>query len=246
MRYVLGVAGLFLAFNGYFLLTVANMNLGHILTFLLGTCLILIFAFYKKITIITSKGLPRVLKYCIAILVCAQIALGLFIAFYGEIDNTTFTEDAVIVLGAGVHGERISLPLKFRLDKAVEYHKKNPDAIIVVSGGKGFQEEISEAEAMKKYLVNQSVNEKCIIMEENSTSTIENMAYSKEILDAHFDSDYSVVIITNNFHIYRGVSYAKGAGFKNVSHMSAHIRWYTVVPNYLRETLAVLKMWVFD
>lgn len=246
MRFVLCIAGIFLALNGWFLLTVANINLGHVLTFLLGICLILVCVFYKKIGIVTSKGLPKVLKYCIVILVCIEIALGLFIAFYGESDNTTYTEDAVIVLGAGVHGERISLPLKFRLDKAIEYHRKNPGAIIVVSGGKGFQESISEAQAMHKYLVSQGIPENCIIKEENSTSTIENMAYSKEILDTYFDKEYSVVIITNNFHIYRGVSYAKNAGFQNVSHMSAHIRWYTVVPNYLRETLAVLKMWVLD
>ncbi len=246
MRFILGVAGFFLTFNGMYLLTVANMNLGHILTFILGICLILCSAFYKSISKITNKGILKVIKYCVIFLFCIELALALFIAIYGETDNITYKEDAVIVLGAGVHGERISLPLKFRLDKAVEYHEKNPDAVIVVSGGKGYQEAISEAEAMEKYLLGNGVPENSIIKEDKSTSTIENMAYSKELLDTYFDKDYDIVVITNNFHIYRGVSYAKDAGFKNVSHMSAHIRWYTIVPNYLRETLAVLKMWVFD
>ena len=138
MRFILGLAGIFLALNGWFLLTVANINLGHILTFALGICLLLVFAFYKKISAITSKGFPKALKNCVIILVCVEITLALFLAFYGENDNITYTEDAVIVLGAGVHGERISLPLKFRLDKAIEYYSKNPNAVIVVSGGKGF------------------------------------------------------------------------------------------------------------
>ena len=246
MRFILGVAGIFLTFNGIFLLTVANMNLGHILTLILGIGLTFCSVFYKSIRRITSKGIPKVIKYCVIILFCVELTRGLFIAIYGETDNITYKEDAVIVLGAGVHGERISLPLKFRLDKAIEYYSKNPDAVIVVSGGKGYQEAISEAGAMEKYLLLSGIPQNSIIKEEKSTSTIENMAYSKDILDTYFDKDYDIVVITNNFHIYRGVSYAKAAGFENVSHMSAHIRWYTVVPNYLRETLAVLKMWVFD
>ena len=246
MRFVLGVAGIFLTFNGLFLLTVANMNLGHILTFILGIGLTLCSVFYKSIRRITGKGIPKVIKYCVIVLFCIELALGLFIAIYGETDNITYKEDAVIVLGAGVHGYRISLPLKFRIDKAIEYYNKNPDAVIIVSGGKGFQEAVSEATAMERYLLNKGIPQNSIIKEDKSTSTIENMTYSKEILDKYFDKDYNVVVITNNFHIYRGVSYARDAGFVNISHISAPIRWYTVVPNYLRETLAVLKMWVFD
>ena len=82
--------------------------------------------------------------------------------------------------------------------------------------------------------------------EEKATSTNENMRYSKEILDTHFDGGkYKTVIITNNFHIYRGVAIAKIEGFEEVFHKHADLKWYNLVPCYLRESLAVLKMWVF-
>ena len=83
-------------------------------------------------------------------------------------------------------------------------------------------------------------------MEEKATSTNENMKFSKEILDKHFEGDYSVAIITNNFHIFRGTSIAKNAGFKDVSHMHADLKWYNLMPCFLRESLAVMKMFVFD
>jgi len=153
-----------------------------------------------------------------------------------------YNEDAVIVLGAGVRGDRVTLPLKMRLDKAIEYHYKNPDALIVVTGGQGLQETVTEAYAMEKYLVQNGVDNSKILKEEKATSTFENMKYSKEILDNYFTNDYSVVIITNNFHIFRGTTIAKNSGFKNVTHMHAGLQWYNLMPCFLRESLAVIKM----
>ena len=53
-------------------------------------------------------------------------------------------------------------------------------------------------------------------------------------------------MITNHFHIYRGVAIAQKEGFLDVTHMHGGLEWYNVIPNYLRETLAVLKMWIID
>ena len=177
------------------------------------------------------------------ILFCAELILVGFIAIYGQSDNITYKEDAVIVLGAGIRGDRVTLPLKMRLDKVVEYHSKNPDALIVVTGGQGFQETVTEAYAMEKYLIEKGVDKNVIFKEEKATSTNENMRFSKIILDGKLKENYDIVVITNNFHIYRGVSIAKKEGFKNVFHMHAELQWYNLVPCYLRESLAVLKMW---
>ena len=126
----------------------------------------------------------------------------------------------------------------------IEYHNKNPEALIVVTGGKGLQETVTEAYAMEKYLIQNGVEESKIIKEEMATSTFENMKFSKEILDNYFANDYSVVVITNNFHIFRGAAIAKKAGFQNVKHMHAGLQWYNLVPCFLRESLAVVKMLV--
>ena len=131
-----------------------------------------------------------------------------------------------------------------RLDKAVEYSRKNSDAIIVVSGGQGLQETVTEAYAMENYLVEQGVDGDRIIKEEMATSTNENMMFSKMLLDEHFDKPYKTVIITNNFHILRSVSIARASGLGDVYRMHAEIQWYNLVSCYLRESLALLKMWI--
>lgn len=244
-RAFLFVLGTLVFLNGAFLYMISNFNLGVILTILLGAFLLACAVFYKRIKKITRKGIFKYIKYLVLVLVLFEICLVGFIAFYGQNDNVDYTEDAVIVLGAGVRGERITIPLKLRLDAAIKYHKKNPDALIVVTGGKGYQEDVTEAYAMEKYLVSMGVNPKVIVKEERATSTNENMRFSKELLDGLLDDGYSAVVVTNNFHIYRGVQIARLEGFDNVYHLHASLQWYNYLPCYLRESLAILKMWVF-
>ena len=245
MSKILSLAGVILVVNGLFMLVLSNLNLGSILTLVLGAFLLMFGVFYKKFKLYTQKGVLKVIRNIIIILLCAEVLLVGFIAVYGHIDNVNYDEDVVIVLGAGVRGDRVTLPLKMRLDVAVEYHQKNPDALIIVTGGKGFQETVTEASAMEKYLVKNGVPEDIIIKEEKASSTNENMSFSKEITDKYFDGDYKTAVITNNFHIYRAVSIARLEGFENVSHIHAGLQWYNLTSCYLRESLAVLKMWVF-
>ena len=246
MSFSLVAIGIFLLAYGLIVFVKSNFTLGIFLTLFLGLGMFAIGIFREKLKLITSQGFWKYVKIFIITALCFQFVLIGFLAIYGQNDNVNYEEDAVIVLGAAVHGDKVSLPLRYRLDKAIEYHFKNPDALIVVTGGKGYQESVTEAFAMKKYLIEHGVDEKIIFMEEKATSTIENMKYSKEILDKKLNSDYRTVVITNDFHIYRGVRYAKSAGFKYVSHMGASITWYNYIPCYLRESLAVLKMFVFD
>ncbi len=232
--------------NGISLAIFANLTLGTWLTVLLG----LFFAgwgiFYAQISSAVKSGMLRLVRYVILVLLCVEFLFVGFIALYGQNDNAAYDEDCVIVLGAGIKGDRVTLPLKMRLDKAIEYSRSNSDAVIVVSGGQGFQETVTEAYAMEKYLVEQGVSKDKIIKEERATSTQENMRFSKELLDKRFNEDYKSVIITNNFHIYRSVYYARTEGFGDVSHIGTGIKWYNILPCYLRESLAILKMWILD
>lgn len=246
MRFLMLVMGLFLFANGAVMSLISNFNLGVILTVAAGLFFLLWGVFYKKINKKAKQGWLKWAKRFVITLVCVELCLVAFLACYGQFDSCDYTEDAVIVLGAGIRGDRVTVPLAYRLNSAVEYHKKNPDALIVVTGGQGYQETITEAEAMEKYLLRKGVNPDKIIKEEKATSTNENMRFSKEILDEYFENDYSVVVITNNFHIYRGVQIAKIEGFENVYRKHAGLKWYNMAPCYLRESLAVLKMWVFD
>lgn len=241
---IITLIGTVLTIYGFVLCILLNLNLGVILVLALGVITLCVGVFYSKIKKRINRRAFRICKIFLVLFLCFEIALISFIAMYGCNDNVIYHEDAVIVLGAGIRGDRVTLPLKMRLDKAIEYHYKNPDALIVVTGGKGLQETVTEAYAMEKYLVQNGVDKSKIIKEENATSTFENMKYSKEILDDYFTNDYAVVVITNHFHVFRGTTIAKNAGFKNVSHMHAGLQWYNLMPCFLRESLAVIKMMI--
>lgn len=88
---------------------------------------------------------------------------------YGVRDTVTYEEQAVIVLGAGIKGNQVSRTLQLRLDKTIEYAQKNPNALIVVSGGQGPQETVTEACAMEKYLLENGIRAERILKEEQAT-----------------------------------------------------------------------------
>lgn len=228
--------GLLFALYGCALCFYTNIHLGIVLTMVLGLVSIACGVFYDAIQ---TFLLP------LALLLSAGIALMAFIALWGRKDRVTYTEEVAIVLGAGIRGEEVTSSLKFRLDKAMEYHRKNPAAYILVTGGLGPQESVTEAFAMEKYLLAQGVDKAKIIKEEKSTTTAENFRFSKELLDARFPKDYRIVVITNAFHIFRATAIAKHAGYQDAHHLHAGLPWYYVLPNYLRESLAVLKMLLF-
>lgn len=240
------IAGIIVAIYGFILCIMSNINLGVVLVVILGVFAINIGIFYEKIKELTKSGFFKYFKVFLIAVLCIEFILVSFMAVFGNVDNISYNEDAVIVLGAGIRGDKITLPLKMRLDKAIQYHSKNPEAIIVVTGGQGFQETVTEAYAMEKYLVEHGVARNKIIKEEKATSTTENIEFSKELLDKYFEDNYSIVVVTNNFHVFRATSVAIKTGFKDVSHIHAGLQWYNLMPCYLRESVAVLKMWILD
>lgn len=237
--------GILLLLNSVHLCILSNLTAGTALTFMSGGFFLLWGCFYQKIAEFTSCGVLRYLKIFIICLLCAEACLLAFVAIYGQRDNVTYNEDAIIVLGAGLKGEKVTLTLKKRLDKAIEYHEKNPEALIVVSGGQGFQETVTEASAMKKYLVGEGIPSEKVIEEDKATSTNENMRFSKEKLDRLLGKEYKTAFVSNNFHIYRSTQIAKYEGIKNVTHIHTDLQWYNIVQCYLRESLAIIKIWIF-
>lgn len=204
-----------------------------------ASCVIILYGvFYEKLA--ARKRLTYTLVSLCACVLISVISLDV----YGKIDNVTYGEDAVIVLGAGIKGENVTELLAYRLQKAIEFSMVNPDAFIVVSGGQGPDEDISEALAMERYLIRRGIPPEKILREEASTSTYENLMYSKEILDSLFDGPYEVTIVTNDFHIFRAVGIAGKLGLA-ATHFHARTNWYSVPLNYSRECLAIVKFWIF-
>lgn len=236
-KILIAAIGAAILLNGIALFFVSNVNLGNFLTVAMGAVILLTVLLFKKLT----KWLKALLIAGISV----AVVFSSFLIIYGKSDNVTYSEDAVIVLGAAVHGKTPSLTLKRRLDTAVQYHAQNPDAIIIVSGGQGAQEDITEAEAMENYLIEHGVAADKIIKEAAATSTYENFTFSKEILTEHFGDDYTAAFITNEYHTLRAGLCAKRAGIENITHAHSNTNLSYLVSGSLRECLAVIKYIVF-
>lgn len=150
--------------------------------------------------------------------------------------------DYIIVLGAQMKPTGPSAVLKFRLDAAYDYLTDNADTICILSGGQGSNEPCSEAEGMYRYLTDRGIAPERLIMEDRSTDTSENIAYSMALIG---HKDVSVGIVTNNFHVFRGVRLAKAAGFTDVCGISARSNVYFQLNNMVREFFGIMKDLVY-
>ena len=150
------------------------------------------------------------------------------------------TLDYVIVLGAKVRKTKVTESLKRRLDKALAFLQEHPEAKCIVSGGQGKGEDISEAQAMREYLIACGIEKERIVMEDKSTSTYENLTNSLEVVDDVRNK--KVGIVTNNFHIYRAMKMAKHIGYKKVYALPASCNMVFFVNYMVREFFSVLLM----
>ena len=236
LQIVLLVMGGAFLLNAIFLALTSNPHFGHVIQSVVALCIIVYGVIYKKI----SPPIHRLIR----ILCLLPMAVIIFLAVYGNHQTVDYQEDVLIVLGAGLNGEEVTPHLASRLDTAVAYFNQNPQVYIIVCGGLGEQQSITEAKAMERYLVERGVPTERIIREEQSTSTLENLIYAKEILNAQFPEDVRLALITNDFHIYRAISLAENLGL-TLNHLGAPTPWMLWPLNYLRETLAVMRMWLF-
>ena len=231
----------YLLYCGTTMAFLGAVSAGVYFSIMAGIFFLAVTIFSKQISVLCRKNrFFYVLRITAWLGIVIVFGLMLFIGAFGNVETVSYTEDAVIVLGAGLNGDKITYPLAYRLDKAVSYSEVNRDAIIVVSGGQGPNETVSEAEAMKKYLIQKGIDPSRIITEEKSTSTSENIRFSKQLLDQRFKDGYTCAVITNRFHVFRAGLIAKKAGLR-VTFAGAPIKPYSVPANYLREVAALFK-----
>lgn len=145
--------------------------------------------------------------------------------------------DYVIVLGARVNGTVPSLSLQYRIDAAAQYLLKNEETIVIVSGGQGPDEDISEAEAMRKGLVAQGIEAERIILEDQSTSTYENIIFSKKLISRGLETG---LLVSNDYHLYRAGLIAKKEGLV-VTGLPAKTPKISLVKSHVREYLSITK-----
>lgn len=202
---ILLIGSIFLLYFLYLSIAYGPFYITFSWTFLVMGILLLTYGYYEythqRHILSMLPLLPRRFFYLVI-----TLALVFFIFLQGSIimqGGQTSKQQAnyVIVLGAQLNGSSISRLLRYRLEAAVTYAEEYPQATLIVSGGKGPGESISEASAMKSYLIEHGVKEERILLEDASGNTQENFRYSKELLNNTHDTKIS--IITNSFHMAR-------------------------------------------
>ena len=153
--------------------------------------------------------------------------------------------DYVVVLGAGVRGTVPSLSLRERVNAAYDYLTANPQAIAVLSGGQGPGEDITEAACIYRELTDMGIDPTRLLMEDKATSTIENLRFSLDLLEAETGArPGKIAIVSSEYHIFRSCLFAKSLGLEAVG-VPARTAWFTLRLNYyLREIVAVWKYFI--
>lgn len=198
------------------------------------------------LSILIKKGIwaqrfPVWFRRIFLILVCIGLCIFLFVEgliVSGFSKAAPDGLDYLVVLGAQMKTSGPSRALQYRLDAAIDYLNKNPDTYVIVSGGQGADEHISEAQGMFDYFVSKGISEERIIKEDQSKNTYQNLTFSAEYLDKKADS---VGVVSNNFHVFRAVKIARKAGYQNVFGIAARGEPFLQLNNMTREFLGVVK-----
>ena len=245
--FIAGFAGVFIFL--YPFVTKGIKNIGNLTGVVLGICLILYAAWFHRVNRRVKKWMTRTAGKIICGIVLLIVLVAVGFAAAGTIcmirasKSAPKDESVMIVLGCGVNGDRPSLMLTERLDAAYDYLNTHEEVVCILSGGQGKGENISEAECMYRYLTEKGIAQDRLYKEDRSTSTRENLLYSKKIIEEK-NLDPQVIIVTNEFHEYRASVIAEHTGIKPSAVCGKTAGW--VLPTYyLRELYGIVFEWIF-
>ena len=225
-------------------IVVLPYSIGNYLTGLVGLPVLGAGVLLPQILAYSERGWRRRLRF--AVVVGVSLGVVSFLVLLAGVQMSARIvpqsgHDAVIVLGAALVGDVIPQGFRNRLDTAIGYLSENDNAVVVVSGGQGRTETVTAAYAMKLYLMENGVSPERIIKEERATSTYENFLFSKELLGEHLErDDFSVVFVTNDFHLLRARLLAWNVGISGEG-LAAPSQFFMLPNYYSREFLAMIR-----
>lgn len=196
-----------------------------------------------------KSGIKQILTVILAVIlvgvVCFAVSLGVVLG--GSRDDVKGEPQTMIILGCQVHSWGPSVTLQDRLNEALIWLEDHPDTTVVVTGGKGTDELLSEAQAMANYLMEHGFPEERILLEDRATNTKENLIYSKELLQLEEGED--VILVSNGFHLARArmLWHRLGGERGDLSTLAAPMSHRpSMIKMHLREPLALLKSFLLD
>ncbi|MCM1133178.1 MAG: YdcF family protein [Ruminococcus flavefaciens] len=249
MIYILAVV--FMILFALFLLpmTVGIVNLGNITGAVISGLLTAVCLFRERFGGIVASLWERPFgKAVIAVsggfsIVCLIIAVVISVFMLREINDRPSGDSTVVVLGCQVKESGPSLMLRRRLDTACDYLSANKGINVIVSGGKGADEPVSEAECMYDYLVSKGISPDRIYIEDKSVNTAENIEFSKKIIEQE-NLCPDITIITDGYHQLRADIFAKEQGLRAYN-IPAPTSWYLVPTYWVREWFGIIYYTVF-
>jgi uncharacterized SAM-binding protein YcdF (DUF218 family) len=180
------------------------------------------------------KFLGRLLKY-LMVLFSFLVAIDVLLVFgIGKSNPNIEKADAVIILGAAIN----TPALYNRSLEGLELYENGKAGVLVLSGGRISDKDISEAQYMQKVIKSRAVKLPPMILEQESHSTFDNITNSKKLIP----EAKSVIVVSDEFHVARGVLMAKAAGFEKVYWSSPEPFYYKkgeLTRYYMRELIAM-------
>lgn len=247
------IIGLFLIADSIWLLSFGKIHFGIALPLLIGSIFILLALFWRPIqhAIQTHRWLRYSWRAAWGIFGLWLLSLA---AFFGYMQlQTAQLQDApqvkaIMVLGGGINKDQPTPAVKQRLDTAAEAAAHYPHAPLIMTGGVGFNDTLSEAQVMAQYLINtHQIDAQRIYQEAKSTSTEENFRNCKALLlQLHIPLDQPIAVVTNDFHLARALAIGKRQGYQHLYGISAPTPLYMRYNNWLREYFAYGSGWLLN
>ncbi len=221
--------------GGVVLMKKEGFRPGNILSLLFAGGLFAVDIIFPFVFDVRSKGAATVIYWYITLIIL-YLVLQLISFWAADIINLIHVKKNmglkyVVVLGAGLSGDKPTPLLRSRIDKGIEVYKNNPGSRLIFSGGQGEDEVVSESEAMSRYAVEAGVDEKDIIKEDKSRNTEENIRFSSGLMES---TDSFFAVVTNSYHVMRALMIARRLRLKCIGY-GARTKLYFSLNAFLRE-----------
>ena len=221
------------------------MLLGYSFSALVCCCLIGIIAFYEITRMLREKypkGIKIIRRIFAVCLVVGLLVVGVTECFIIEASfgNPKEQVEYVVVLGAKVRVTGPSASLWDRIYGAYDYLEEHPDVIAVVSGGQGDDEPISEAKSMRDELVALGIDESRIWVEDQATSTWENLNFSLDLIQEKTgERPEKLGVVSSEYHLFRASLFAEACGVDFVGVPARTSRVSQMINHFMREVAGV-------
>lgn len=226
-------------YSGVTLIKKEGFRFTNLLSLLFGVGLVLYMTIWPMISDLTEQTVYNYIYSYISLIIIYVIMLINLYTMTLVLNLIHFSKpnvDYLVVLGAGLDGEKVTPLLASRVDKAVSLYRDNPNIKLIMTGGQGDDELVSEARAMAEYAMSLGVPKKAIILEDKAVNTEENILFSYALMSG---KEAKFAVVTNAYHVFRALLIAKEKNMKCIGYGS-RTKWYFTLNAFIREFVGYL------